>query len=151
MKKAIAGLLTLCILLTTPGIVSQAMTANTADKPVTKVVNEAASDKYVAVKEEDKFNTSKVYVYLTTTPYKYIIVRTMGNRNTSTYYNETKGGTANIQKGVPSSVTNYCYERRTSGAATVKVRLQLKSGSALTGTVKGVWSPDSTKSYTVVN
>lgn len=149
MKKFIAGLLTLCILVTTPGMVSHA--ANTSDKPITIHINAASSGKYTGTTAHNKFNSTKVYVYAWATPVQYVFVQTWGDRSTGTYHNETKGTTATVRKGVRSSITNYCFERRTSGAQFVSVKPKFKSTSAVTGTLKADWSPDSTRNYTVVN
>lgn len=86
-----------------------------------------------------------------TTPNKYTQVQVHGSRSTGTYYNETKGTTATVTRSVESSITNYVFEHRAAGAKTVACKLKLRSNSNTAGKVSGVWSPDSTKNYTVVN
>lgn len=147
-KKLMASMLMMGMLLTSPTITGYA--ANTSDTIYRVNVNTATGD-FKTVQERDKQNNSKVYVKVTSSPYKYVHVQTHGNRNTSTYYNETVGVTATVQRGVASSITNYCYEHKKSNYTYVLVRLKLRSGSSSTGWVEGVWSPDSTKNYTVVN
>lgn len=58
---------------------------------------------------------------------------------------------ATVKKGVPSSITNYCYEHKKSNYTYVLAKVGFKSSSSVTGSVEGVWSPDSTKNYTIVN
>lgn len=93
----------------------------------------------------------EVYVNITASPTKYTRVQTYGNRNTTSFYNETKGTYATVQKGVPSSITNYCYEHKKSNYTYVLAKVGFKSNSSATGYVKGYWSPDSTRNYTIVN
>ncbi|HIT89643.1 MAG TPA: hypothetical protein IAC41_04395 [Candidatus Merdenecus merdavium] len=52
---------------------------------------------------------------------------------------------------MPSSITNYCYENKKSNYTYVLAQVSFRSNSSTTGSVKGVWSPDSTKNYTIVN
>lgn len=103
------------------------------------------------MQERDKQNNTKVYVNITASPTQYTRVQTYGNRNTTNFYNETKGTYATVKKGVPSSITNYCYEHKKSNYTYVLAKVGFKSSSSVTGSVEGVWSPDSTKNYTIVN
>ena len=148
MKKAIVGLLTLCVLFVAQGTVSQA--DGTADTVVNVKVN-AASGSYVTASNQKKYNTTKVYVYLTTTPSSYVFVQTWGDRGIGSFQNETVGTTAKVKRGVQSSITNNCTEHRVNAASYVHVKLQLKSETANIGSAIGKWSPDSTRNYTVVN
>lgn len=111
----------------------------------------SSSGTFAQVDPRDKHNNSKVYVNISESPYKYVHVRVYGNRNGLFYHNETVGTTATVQRGVASSITNNCYEHKEEGASTVLTKVGFRSGSSVTGTVKGVWSPDSTKNYTIVN
>ena len=45
----------------------------------------------------------------------------------------------------------YCYEHKKSNYTYVLAKVGFKSSSSVTGSVEGVWSPDSTKNYTIVN
>lgn len=96
-------------------------------------------------------NDSKVYVNISSSPSKYIQVRAYGSRNTSSFYNETVGTTATVQRGIASSITNNIYEHKKSNYTYVLARVGFRSGSSSKGYVVGVWSPDSTKNYTIVN
>lgn len=148
MKKVIVGLLTFCILLTTPGMVSHA--ANTSDKDISMILN-SATGTFKSTKAYEKYNSTKVYVYVTSAPMSFQLVQTWGDRGSGTYKNETSKTTATIRKGVQSSITNFCYEHKTGGISYVMTKLKIKSGSVQTGLIGGVWSPDSTRNYTVVN
>lgn len=98
-----------------------------------------------------KQDSTKVYVYITESPTKYTQIRVYGNRNADIFYNETKGGLAKVLRNQKSSITNSIYENRKSGYSSVTAKLGLRSNSSKTGYVEGVWSPDSTRNYTVVN
>ena len=127
--------------------------ANVTDTDVSIRV-ESVSKSFKTASTRPKYDNTKVYVKLTSSPTTYIQVRTYGNRKTaSTYYNETNGITATVQRSVPSSITNFIYENRNeySGSSTLKAQLRLRSNTSTSGTVTGVWSPDSTRNYTVVN
>ena len=115
---------------------------------------ESVSKSFKSVPARYKETNTKVYVKLTSSPTTYIQVRTYGNRKTaSSYYNETHGITATFRRSVPSSITNFIYENRNkySGKKTLMAQLRLRSNTSAAGTVTGVWSPDSTRNYTVVN
>lgn len=127
--------------------------ANVKDTTVSIRVDSVSSS-FKTASTRPKENNSKVYVKLTSSPTTYIQVRTYGNRKTSsTYYNETNGITATVQRSIPSSITNFIYENRNkkSGNSTLRAQLRLRSNTSASGIVTGVWSPDSTKNYTVVN
>lgn len=124
--------------------------ANVSDTPYTINV-QSSSGSFRGVQERDKQNNTKVYVNISSSPTLYTQVRTYGNRNTTTFYNETKGTTATVKRGVPSSITNYCYENKKSNYTYVLAQVRFRSNSSTTGAVTGVWSPDSTKNYTIVN
>lgn len=149
-KILLVGVLAFCTLFSTPGMVSKA--ANTGDKVISTNIQKSGSDtKFVYTNGYVKYNSTKVYVYLTTTPYRYVQVITESDGSSSgvKYTNETVGK-AVVEKGVKCSVTNNCFEHRPTGAQTVLVRLGLKSEDSA-GYVYGVWSPDSSKNYTIVN
>lgn len=150
LKKFTGIFATAMIMATTIGSSVPVMAANTSDTPYTISV-EASTGSYRRVQERDKQNNTKVYVNITKSPTKYTRVQTYGNRNTTSFYNETKGIYATVQKGVPSSITNYCYEHKKSNYTYVLAKVGFKSNSSTTGDVKGYWSPDSTKNYTIVN
>lgn len=149
--KKITGILAAAtIMVGITGNTMSVLAANTSDTAYAINV-ESSSGSFKGVQERDKQNNSKVYVNISSSPTLYTQVRTYGNRNTATYHNETKGITATVQRGVPSSITNYCYENRQSNYTYVLAKVRFRSNSSATGAVKGVWSPDSTKNYTVVN
>ena len=134
----------------TMGNAIPAYAANVTD--TTYEVNvSSSSGLFTQVSPRDKHNNSKVYVNISESPYTYVHVRVYGNRNGVIYHNETVGTTATVKKGVASSITNNCYEHKADGESTVLAKVGFRSASSLTGKVKGVWSPDSTKNYTVVN
>lgn len=141
-KKA-ACMLMACTIMLTPAVSVQAATGNVTDTSFSGTTS-------FTVNPREKRTSTKVYVYITKAPTKYINVQVLGNRNTaSSWYNETKGTTAKVTKGVKSSITNYAYENR--GANNTYVLVKLKVSTADSGTISGVWSPDSTQNYTVVN
>lgn len=149
--KGVTGLLTAAAIMAGSLGVVPVYAANTSDTTYRIYIN-ASSDDFRGVTARDKQNDSKVYVKIDTSPTLITQVRTFGNRNTSSFwYNETRGATAYVERGVPSSITNYCYENRAIGHTYVSTMLGLRSSSSITGYVEGVWSPDSTKNYTVVN
>lgn len=125
--------------------------ADTEDKPYTINV-ETSAGSFKQTGSYQKENSTKVYVKISTSPTRYTQVRTYGNRNTSQFYNETKGTTATVEQGVPSSITNYIYENRNKAYTYVLAKVGFRSSSSvIPGTVIGVWSPDSTRNYTIVN
>ncbi|MBD5134520.1 MAG: hypothetical protein HDT39_00945 [Lachnospiraceae bacterium] len=148
LKKAVCMLMA-CTIMLTPAVSVQA--ANVSDQPIGE--REIKANVSYETLPRDKQNTTKVYVYFTKLPTKYITVQTLGSRNTSLWYNETKGTGSNpsakVQLKVQSSITNFIYENR--GASNTYVLAKLRFKSSASGTIKGVWSPDSTRNYTVVN
>lgn len=149
-NKRIAGLLAAVAMIGTLGSAMTVMAANTSDTEY-RINVESSSGAFKGVMERDKQNDSKVYVNIYSAPTQYTQVRTYGNRNSSVFYNETGGTTAVVKRGVQSSITNYCYENRKSNYTYVLTQVRFRSNASTTGTVTGVWSPDSTKNYTVVN
>ena len=149
--KKFVGILTAAAIITgTVGSVIPTYAANVTDSKY-EINVKSSSGSFVQVDPRDKQNDSKVYVNISSSPYKYVHVRVYGNRNGIFYHNETVGTTATVQKGVASSITNNCYEHWATGKSTVLAKVGFRSGSSLTGKVVGVWSPDSTRNYTVVN
>lgn len=149
-KKITGILVAATVMVGITGNTMPVLAANTSDTTYTINV-ESSSGSFKGVQERDKQNDTKVYVNISSSPTLYTQVRTYGNRNTTTYYNETKGTTATVKRGVPSSITNYCYENRQPNYTYVLAKVRFRSNSSTTGAVKGVWSPDSTKNYTIVN
>lgn len=150
-RKKILAILAATIMVTTIGETVPVMAANTADTTY-RVTVESSMGVFKSVLERDKQNNSKVYVNISTSPTLYTRVRVYGSRNTSVFYNETRGTTAVVQKGVPSSITNYCYENRKPNFTYVLTKVGFRSSSSsISGPVEGVWSPDSSREYTVVN
>ena len=138
-KKVMSLLIAICMML---GIVLPVSAANTSDTPY----------RIKKVLERDKQNNTKVYVHIEASPTKYTQTRVYGDRNTgSVFYNETKNGLAKILRNEESSVTNYIYENKKSNYTYVLATIGFRSNSSKTGYVEGVWSPDSTRNYTVVN
>lgn len=150
LKKFTGILATTMIMANTIGRSVPVMAANTSDT-IYRINVESSTGSYKRVQERDKQNNTKVYVNITASPTQYTRVQTYGNRNTTSFYNETKGTYATVKKGVPSSITNYCYEHKKSNYTYVLAKVGFKSSSSVTGSVEGVWSPDSTKNYTIVN
>lgn len=150
-RKMTTGILVAATIMSgVAGNVTPVFAANTSDTPY-RINVETSSGSFKGVQERDKQNDSKVYVNISASPTLYTQVRTYGNRNTNTFYNETNGTTATVKRGVPSSITNYCYEHRKPNYTYVLATVKFRSNSAATGAVEGVWSPDSTRNYTVVN
>lgn len=149
-KRVLAILLTTIVLIGSGNGLKYAYAANTSDEPFRFVVADNKGT-FGKVNPRDKQNSTKVYVKVDSSPDLYTQVRTYGDRNTGKFYNETKSGTAVLRRGVPSSITNYCYEHRKANCSYVLVQIGLRSNSASKGGVQGVWSPDSTRNYTVVN
>ena len=147
-KMAIMSvLMTTCMVVTPTAPVSA---SNVTDSGYYIHVNSSSSS-FATVDTRAKQDSTKVYVYITESPTKYTQIRVYGNRNTDIFYNETKGGLAKVLRNQKSSITNSIYENRKSGYSSVTAKLGLRSNSSKTGYVEGVWSPDSTRNYTVVN
>ncbi|MFO7296009.1 MAG: hypothetical protein C0P72_008300 [Clostridia bacterium] len=99
-----------------------------------------------------KENTTSVYVHLQEAPIYFVYARAEGYRTasgstTGTYYwyNDTIGGDVVLPKGQQSSIRTLIYERGGRIA-----RLGIKQFTE-DGVAYGVWSPDSTRQYVVVN
>ena len=148
--KGVTGLLTAAAIMAGSLGTIPVYAANTSDTTY-KIYVESLSGSFRGVSERDKQNNSKVYVNISSSPTLYTQVKTYGNRNTETWYNETKNTTAAVKRGVPSSITNYCYEHRAPNHTYVLAKVRFRSSSSITGYVQGVWSPDSTRNYTIVN
>ncbi len=136
-KRTAAILAAATVMMGTVGSTVQVLAANVKDATYSIYVN-SSSGSFKEVASRDKQNSTKVYVKLDSAPSLYTQVRVYGNRNTSGFYNETKGTTARVQRGVASSITNYCYENRNSNYTYVLAKLKFRSGSSATGTVAGV-------------
>lgn len=141
-KKA-ACMLMACTIMLTPAVSVQAATGNVTNSNFKGTTS-------FTVNPREKRNSTKVYVHITKAPTKYINIRVLGSRNTaSSWYDEAKGITVKVTKGIESSITNYAYENR--GANNTYVSVKLKVSTDKSGTIEGKWSPDSTKNYTIVN
>lgn len=151
-KKVITRMLmAICVMAGMAGSVVSVSAANVSDTEYKIYVN-ASSGTFRKEKARDKQNNTKVYVHITESPTKYTQTRVYGDRNTeSIFYNETKGGLAKVLRNQKSSITNYIYEFRIPDTPTVLAKIGFRSNSSKTGYVSGVWSPDSTRNYTVVN
>lgn len=141
MKKRLMMLMMVCALAIS-GIGGMTLTvnaANTEDKPFS-FDNSSASG---TSEWRDKNDTTKVYVYPQSGPKIFYTVQ--GKAGTS-------GSAANrsnvvaIPQGVQGSITNTVREEGGTYA-------RLKYQRITTGyvTTKGVWSPDSTRNYTIFN
>lgn len=151
MKKKIVAMLT-GIILTFEGAL-MVSAAETADHSfafmLTKTDYSAGSGpsgRILPIEVRNKTDKTSVYTHITTAPSSYVFARAYGDRGKgSCVYNETVGTNARVSKNVKSSIRSNVFEHKGRHCL-----LKLK-GDGSSGPVSGVWSPDSTKKYTVVN
>ena len=94
-----------------------------------------------------KRNTTKVYTRVNTSPQYRMQVRVYGYLN-GQYINKTAGGHTYVDRKVDSSITNGIYE---AGYRRASIAFRTTGGENYYGYASGVWSPDSTQNYKVVN
>lgn len=92
----------------------------------------------------DKTNSTKVYVYPQEGPNLYYTVHGC-NSVTPSIWN-VRSSRVQIPHGVQGSITNYINENNENQA-----RLKLERTAVGSVVSSGVWSPDSTKNYTIFN
>lgn len=91
----------------------------------------------------DKNDTTKVYVYPTAGPKIYYTVYGRSNKSSSGVNRSSKVA---IPQGVQGSITNYVKESKD-----IQARLKFNRITTAKVTTSGVWSPDSTRNYTIYN
>ena len=97
-----------------------------------------------------KTNTTKVYTCYDEGPAQLAFQVWASNGGSSTGTNATTGEskTAYVRRGVPSSITNKVKEW---GYSYAYLKVNSADESGVGSTAHGVWSPDSSRVYTVVN
>jgi len=141
-KKVIGMLLAGVMLMSTVPVFAD---AETYDVKFTVWTSGAGAEKKIATRP--KRNTTKVYTRVNTSPQKRMQVRVYGVFNVN-YINKTTGGVAYVNRGTNSSITNGIYE---AGYRRASMAFRTTGGENYYGTASGIWSPDSTQNYTVVN
>lgn len=122
--------------------------ANTTDTSFTKI---AYTSNWNFAGERRKYNSTPVYVYYTSGTYSSVKCRVMGYTTDGlSWANVTRsnGNAASyvwLSKGTQHSIRSLCYE---NGWTYATPEFQ-SSSSTKNDTISGVWSPDSTKVYTV--
>lgn len=150
-NKRVTAVLAATILATTFVGATSVQAANVSNRNITEVSVNGVNGIFRDAANSYKTNDTKVYLVVTASPSLYTQVQVYGNRNTATYYNETKGTIATVTRSIESSITNYVFENRAEGKNSVACKLKMRSNTTTAGKVSGYWSPDSTKNYTVVN
>lgn len=151
MKKSTKSLLSLFISIMMIMIIGLVTYADTSDQYFTFTINTSGGTftKGGGITPRTKSTDTKVYVYMTQAPYVYVQVKTWGKRQTArTYYNETIGGVATVQRGVQCSITNNIFEN--AGYKPTLSYITIRSAGS-GGTASGRWSPDSSRNYVIVN
>ena len=141
-KKFIGMLLAGVMLMSTVPVFAE---PNTEDKKYTVWTSDGGYEKKIPVRY--KTNTTKVYTRVESSPQYRMQVRVYGYLN-GQYINKTTGGVAYVNRGVSSSITNGIYE---AGYRRASIAFRTTGGENYYGYASGVWSPDSTRNYTVVN
>lgn len=141
MKKRLMMLMMVCALAISGigGMTLTANAANTEDKPYS--FNN--SNAYGVSEWRDKNDTTKVYVYPKSGPDIYYTVQ---GKESSTGSAANRSNTVIIPLGVQGSITNTVREKGGTYA-----RLQFQRIITSYVSTQGVWSPDSTKNYTIFN
>ena len=151
MKKRIIAILAGAILILEGTLMVGA--AETADQSFSFMLTSSQysagsgpSGRILPIKIRSKTNKTSVYTKITTAPASYVLARAYGDRGTgSCVYNETLGTNARVSKNVQSSIRSNVYE---NGGRFCLLKLK---GDGSSSAVSGIWSPDSTRQYTVVN
>ncbi len=123
------------------GIGSNAKAANVSDTPF----NYNNANGSGTTEWRDKSDTTKVYVYPKSGPAIRYSVLGQKNGDSDTTYTICSNN-VRIPQGVQGSITNHVYE---SGYRKAKLRMTREKYQNLNTT--GVWSPDSTRNYTIFN
>lgn len=118
------------------GVSTSVMAANTADSAY--AFHNSSEVGYCSWR--DKNDSSKVYVHPTSGPAIYYTVQGSKNRSTAA----DRSGSFLISVNVQASITNSVSEKHESYA-----RLKFKRRLYASEVTRGVWSPDSTRNYTV--
>lgn len=123
------------------GMGFNAKAANTGDSPFSyNSANGSGTTDW-----RDKTDKTKVYVYPTSGPaIQYSVLGQNYGQATTTY--QICSNNVRIPLGVQGSITNHVYE---SGYRRAKLRMTREKHQNLN--TSGVWSPDSTRNYTVFN
>ena len=140
-KKVIGMLLAGVMLISTVPVFA----AETGDEPFSKYTCDGGYEEKISYRK--KTNTTKVYTKVSTSPQYTMQVRVYGYLNGS-YINKTNGGVAYVTRGTNSSISNGIYE---AGYRYASMAFRCTGGENYYGYTSGVWSPDSTKNYEVVN
>lgn len=103
---------------------------------------------YQRTSAREKTNSTKVYTMYDKGPW-HLAFQTYGatSRN-GAGSNQTKEGTAYVERGVASSITNYINE---CGYTYAYLRVNSADEDGIGYNAHGVWSPDSSRNYNVVN
>ena len=118
--------------------------ANTYDKNYAFTVRA----KHYVTPAYSKDGSTKVYAYYTVGPSS-LAFQTWGtNSGNSSGANCTRNGMAYVKKNNKSSITNYIYEQNYSKAY---LKINAADENGVGSWAEGVWSPDSTRNYDVVN
>lgn len=149
MKKKLVALLMAGTMAMTLPIGGSVKAANTTDTPIDFSISALNFNQTTDARE--KTNTTPVYLYLTYMEDNSTVqVRALGVAGTKSENLTNKGLTGKhidavtCRVNVQYSIHNYIKE-----SAYGKAKLAFKSNNAIFAEkIKGVWSPDSTKSYT---
>jgi len=141
-KKVIAMLLAGVMLMSTVPVFAE---PNTSDTHYTVWTSDGGYEKKIPVRR--KTNTTKVYTRVDSSPQYTMQVRVYGYLN-GQYINKTKDGYAYVDRGTNSSITNFIYE---AGYRQASIAFRCTGGENYYGYASGIWSPDSTQNYKVVN
>ena len=126
------------------GAAAPAYAANTSDMEYEFYITAT----YKRTPGREKTNTTKVYTYYYDGPW-HLAFQTYGaTSENGAGTNKTKGGTVYIEKDDPSSITNYIKE---DGFSYAYLRVNSADEDGMGYTARGVWSPDSSRNYHVVN
>lgn len=159
MKKArrVVALLFAVLMITAVMSVSVSATANTTDRLLTNI---ELSFYYYSdlVEPQYKFNETPVYLYITDSGYAKangVCVQAFGYNSSSNCANLTvrlgalvdPSGGVFCYEDVQQSIRNLIYEKNYFQAS-----LRFKSGNTTGDTIfRALWSPDSTRTYTVAS
>ena len=126
------------------GATAPAYAANTSDTEYEFYITAT----YKRTEAREKTNTTKVYTCYDQGPSQLAFQVWGSNGRSSTGTNATTGSKVYINRGVKTSITNMVKEWGYSYAY-LRVNSADESGVGLVA--HGVWSPDSTRNYNVVN
>lgn len=141
MKKRIVMFMMACAL-TVSGVSGMTMTANAANTEDKDFAFENSQPTGVCA-WRDKTNKTKVYVYPKSGPNIYYTVQ--GSKDPQKSWVNRSNRVA-IPMAVKGSITNQVMENKETYA-----RLKFERMVSTTVSTRGVWSPDSTRNYTIFN